>query len=253
MKPSKSGLSFSDNAALIISFFGVLFTLLPLLLGDKIESILFGADIRVVKSEVSLEKLDSSKNKVQIYDIFNSGYTSSKDIKIVATLDKNTYRYEVVSDESIIKSINNFKKIEISLERLSPKSHVKITVLSAENIKLLNLYYIDDGGKNVIATGSYQDASFNWSVALSLFFMLIFLMILIRFYLRGSEDRLLVRFNELSSQMHDDSRLIRSDIADFKPEGIKVEGQNNAPEEKNAESDETLIERLLKFPARINK
>lgn len=231
MSETKVGMNLTEKTTVGLGIFGALIAFSVLILGENVLRLAYKPDIYLSTDSVSLEGLGSSKEHVRLFDFYNSGTGASTNIKIVAKFSTPDVKFKIESDEEVKGSSLKNSLIEISLDRFSPRSHVKISVVSKIANALIDIYYIDDKGKSKIDPDRRSDSQDQWIKIVAILAVFFFIFFVILIFVRRLEKRIFIGWDVTSLELNDKISELKADIAELRV----------APEEgkRNCERDET--------------
>lgn len=122
MSTNYKRMSLSEKATLIISILSFLVAFIGFVLSDSISDLSKTVEITSSKESTNLNSLTGKKGYIDTLVLRNIGNETSKNIKIIVTFPQNVPKYEVLSDEDVLKQESNEKKLQISLDRFSNNS-----------------------------------------------------------------------------------------------------------------------------------
>jgi len=179
----KMGLS--EKTTLIISILSFLVAFIGFILSDTISDLRKTVEITSIKDSTNLHFLTGKKGYIDTLLLRNEGNETSKNIKLIVTFPHNIPQHEVLSDEDVVKKESNGQKLQISLDRLSNNSKLKLVMFSEKKLDY-QVHYIDDNGKNEVTQHTSLNKRSYWDV-LSIFVVVISMGIIVWIFRRSSQ------------------------------------------------------------------
>lgn len=242
MSTNYKRMSLSEKATLIISILSFLVAFIGFVLSDSISDLSKTVEITSSKESTNLNSLTGKKGYIDTLVLRNIGNETSKNIKIIVTFPQNVPKYEVLSDEDVLKQESNEKKLQISLDRFSNNSKIKLVMFS-ENTLHYQVHYIDDNGKNEVTKHtSFIERSY-WDV-LSIFVVVISMGIIAWIFRRASENNLEEALENHQRDFQDKLREIKDEIGNIE---ITVTSTNGMPDDTGSSDAKGITQRLVDF------
>lgn len=241
MSEKEEGMKAGEKIAIVVGVLSALVALAVLILGDNVLRLAYKPDIYLNTDSVSLGGLGATKEHVRLFDFYNSGTGTSTNIKVVAKFESADVKFKAESDEEIKSSVLKDSAVEVSLDRLSPRSHVKIYAVSKNNNSLTDVYYIDDNGKSKIDPERIDDVKDQWIRVFAILTVLFIICVIVWLLARRFERRI---FSELALKnlvLSERINELKADIADL---GISLEEVKNGEKRRLGLSADEVGRRL---------
>ncbi|MEL0639461.1 hypothetical protein V6260_02445 [Pseudoalteromonas aliena] len=242
MSTNYKRMSLSEKATLIISILSFLVAFIGFVLSDSISDLSKTVEITSSKESTNLNSLTGKKGYIDTLVLRNIGNETSKNIKIIVTFPQNAPKYEVLSDEDVLKQESNGKKLQISLDRFSNNSKIKLVMFS-ENTLYYQVHYIDDNGKNEVTKHTSFIKRSYWDV-LSIFVVVISMGIIAWIFRRASENNLEEALENHQRDFQDKLREIKDEIGNIE---ITVTSTNGMPDDTGSSDAKGITQRLVDF------
>jgi hypothetical protein len=211
-----SKLNFIEVCTLIVGGITMMIAAATLILGDNVLRLAYSPDVALATSGVSMEKLGSTKEYLRTFDFYNAGNSASANIKVVIRFASPDIKISVESDEDVKNSQIKSNTIEIFLERMSPRSHLRVSALSKSANALLETYYVDDKGKTKIDSERHISSPIRWSsvvaIALIIFVIMVTALVFIKRWERGMSAAWEISSQTLTEKMDN----LKSDLAELR-------------------------------------
>jgi len=228
MSESSAQMTLIEKTSILLGIVSALTAFAVLILGDNILRLTYRPDIYLNTNTVALENLGGSSEHVRVFDFYNAGTAASSNLKIVIRFNNPHLRFTVESDEEVKESIPRSSLIEISLGRLSPRSHLKISVLSKKENPFVEAYYIDDSGKTKIdpdRRNSNQDQWIRISAVMTVIFAFMGVSVIL---IRKAENRIASGWSSSLKELIDKMDQLKSEVLELRG-NIDEFSKNSAP------------------------
>jgi hypothetical protein len=242
MSDSTAKMSWMEKAPILLGGLSAAIAFAVLILGDNALRLTYKPDIYLNTDTVALESLGGSKEYIRLFDFYNSGTAASTNIKVVARFSTPDLKFTVESDEEVKSSASRSSLVEISLDRFSPRSHLKVSVLSKAANPLIETYYIDDKGKTKIDPERRSDNQDQWikmTAILAVVFVVFWIAIV---FMKRWESRIAANWQSATRELGDKMDQLKSDVAELR--GATDDGSRNAAPSAGAEINGAVEERL---------
>ncbi|AWF80457.1 hypothetical protein BTJ40_06315 [Microbulbifer sp. A4B17] len=245
MSSTVSKLGWGEKISLAVSTLSFLVAFIGLVLSDSVSNISNKADIVAVNDTIKLNPLISQNGYIDTLNLKNRGRSASKNIKIIIGFSEKIPKFELSSDENIGRPEAKGRKLNISLERLSSNSNLKITMFSESPISY-NVNYIDDSGNHKITMYS-EPAQRSILDMVLILVIVISLLAIVWIYRRASESALMAALDTHQSEIQVKLREMRDEIGNIE---VVVNEPSNTSTTGLNENDKGIGQRLADF---INK
>lgn len=215
MSDKAEGMKSLEKFNPILTVAGILIAFAVLVFGDNLLKSFSKPDIYLYTDGVSLDGLGSTKEHVQLFDFFNAGAAASSNIKVVIKFANSDIRFKAESDEEIRGKNIKDSSIEVSLDRFSPRSHIKISVVSKSANPVIETYYVDDEGKSKVDRERKHEAEIDW-FKLFVVLVIVILVLIIAWQLSKSTERsILKEISDHNVTINDRLNEVKAGIAEL--------------------------------------
>lgn len=242
MSGSAAPMSWTEKATVLLGALSAAIAFVVLILGDNVVKLAYTPDIYLNTGTVALESLGGQKEHVRLFDFYNSGTAASSNIKVVVRFGTPDVKFTVDSDEEVKSFASRTSLIEVSLDRFSPRSRLKIFVLSKTENPLIDAYYIDDKGKTKIDPERRSNNQELWVKIAAIFFAVSITFWIAIIFMRRWENRISAGWQLATLELGDKMDQLRSDVAELRGAPDDSPGNGNPP--LNAEINGAVEQRL---------
>ncbi|HFQ5049238.1 TPA: hypothetical protein ACGU7T_001254 [Vibrio vulnificus] len=234
-------MSLGERISLVVSILSFIVAFLGLTLSDGFLKLNNKADIVSVIDNIKLNTLTSQNGYIGVLNVMNIGEAASKNIKIIINFEYEVPKFEFFSDEDILDSEIKGRKLNISLERLSSDSNLKVVMYSDSPIKY-GSNYIDDSGNHKIMnyTPSTQQSLMD---VILVVVIIISLLVVVWIYRKASESALLEALEMHQNEIQVKLREVRDEIGNIE---VVVNEPNNSTATIR-DNDKGIGQRLADF------
>jgi outer membrane lipoprotein-sorting protein len=240
MTTNSKQLSLSEKTTLTISTLGFLVAFISFVLSDSISDLSKSVEIVSIKESTNLNTLTGDNGYIDTLVLKNTGNKTSKNIKLIVTFSHDVPKYEVLSDEDVLKQELDKQKLQISLDRLANNSKLKLVMFS-ENKLNYQVHYIDDNGKNEVAKyTSYKKRSY--LDVISMFVVVISMGVIVCVFRRASKNNLEETLESHQRDFQEKLREIKDEIGNIE---ITVTPTNGMSTDTGTSYEKGITQRLV--------
>jgi hypothetical protein len=222
MSDTSARMSLTDKATVLFGALSAAIACAVLILGDNVLKATYAPDIYVSTDTVALESFGSAKDHVRLFDFYNAGTAPSSNIKIVARFTNPDFKFTIESDEEVKSSTVRNSLLEISLERFSPRSRLRISALSKTENPLTEIYYIDDDGKTKMDPERRHHNDNHWIKVIAIFVTIAIVFWIAIIFIKRSENRNATQLQLTARELGDKLDQLKSDVAELRTQADDV-------------------------------
>ena len=229
----------SERITLIISILTFLVAFLGFIFSESILGLSKSVEIVSIKESTNLNSLIGENSYIDTFTLKNIGNTTSKNIKLILTFSREVPKYELLSDEDVVKQETDKHKLQISLHRLANNSKLKLVMFS-ENKLSYQTHYIDDNGKNQITEYSGAISRNYWDI-ISMFVVVISMGIIVWVFRRTSNSNIEVTLENHQRDFQKKLREIKDEIGNIE---VTITPTNGIPTDTGGSDERGITQRL---------
>lgn len=242
MSDGKPRLNFLEKSTFVLGCIGAMIAFAVLILGDNVLKLAYKPDIYLTTDTVALESWGGSKEHIRLFDFYNSGTAASSNIKFVARFSTSDVKFKIESDEEVKNLPLKNSLVEFSLDRFSPRSHVRMSAISKVANPLIETYYIDDKGKTKIDPERRYDNADQWMRVAAIIACVLLIFWLAIAIMKRWEGRVARNSESATRELADKIDQLKSDVAELR--GAFEEGARAASVPTGTENNGAVEVRL---------
>lgn len=222
MNAEYNKMKLSDKITLVLSILSFLVAFLGFIFSESILSLSKNVEIVSIKDSTNLTPLTGDNGYLDTLVLKNEGNKTSKNIKLILTFIDKVPKFEILSDEDVVKKDVGKNKLQISLSRLANNSKLKLVMFSKSKLNY-QIHYIDDEGKSEIIDYKDKAARSYWDV-ISMLVVVISMGLIVWIFRRSSNSNLEEALERHQKDFQEKLREVKDEIGNIEVTITPVNG-----------------------------
>ncbi|MDO6428152.1 hypothetical protein Q4489_14120 [Thalassotalea sp. 1_MG-2023] len=240
MAANNNKMKLSEKITLIVSILSFLVAFLGFIFSESILGLSKSVEVISITESTNLNSLTSENGYIDTLTLKNIGNKTSKDIKLILTFSREVPKYELFSDEDVVKKEAGKHKLQISLNRLANNSKLKLVMFS-ENKLSYQTHYIDDNGKSEITEFSGVTSRNYWDV-LPMFVVVISMGVIVWIFRRTSNSNIEAALESHQRDFQEKLREIKDEIGNIE---VTITPTSGIPTDTGGSDERGITQRLV--------
>lgn len=213
MNAEYNKMKLSDKITLVLSILSFLVAFLGFIFSESILGLSKNVEIVSIKESTNLTPLTGDNGYLDTLVLKNEGNKTSKNIKLILTFIDKVPKFEILSDEDVVRKDVGKNKLQISLSRLANNSKLKLVMFSKSKLNY-QLHYIDDEGKSEIVKYKDKAARSYWDV-ISMLVVVISMGLIVWIFRRASNSNLEEALERHQKDFQEKLREVKDEIGNI--------------------------------------